>query len=122
MGLVALLFLAQPVKALAPIVPPEPPLETKEEMVAYTLKRAKVSGVSPDVALAVISCESSWDPNALGDSGQSHGLVQIHAPSHPSISPSESTDPRFAIDFLVSALARGEGNMWTCYRSLKNHQ
>lgn len=37
-------------------------------------------------AMAVIELESHWDVYAIGDNGLSHGLWQIHEPSHPNIS------------------------------------
>ena len=37
---------------------------------------------SPDKAVAVAKCESSLNPNAAGDSGDSIGLMQIRWPSH----------------------------------------
>ena len=104
MLVVSFLFCAIPVSATAPI---EPPLSTKEDMVDYATQQALNAQISPSVVLAVISCESQWNPVAIGDHGQSHGLVQIHSPSHRDISIEQANDPKFAIGYLVSNLRDG---------------
>jgi hypothetical protein len=68
----------------------------------------------------VISCESQYKYNAVGDGGFSHGLVQIHGPSWPTISVAQSTDPEFAIEFLAQKLSMGQGRLWSCYRMYYN--
>lgn len=75
-------------------------------------------GVSEVVMRNVIKCESSFNPNAIGDGGHSYGLVQIHLPSHPYVSKEEALDPEYAVDFLAKNLAVDKGSMWTCYRML----
>ena len=76
--------------------------------------------VSEAVMNAVVACESNYNPNALGDGGQSKGLVQIHIPAHPSISNIQAFDVEFSLNFLAENLSKGNGNMWTCYRNLYN--
>lgn len=88
------------------------------EIKAYIALSAQKYGVSEVVMNKVISCESNYKPNAVGDGGKSHGLVQIHQPSHPYITRAQATDPEFAIDFLARNLADGKGRMWTCWRML----
>lgn len=66
----------------------------------------------------VIFCESSWNPEILGDGGTSYGLVQIHLPAHPNISKEQALDPIFAINFIVDEFLNGNQNKWTCYRNL----
>lgn len=73
--------------------------------------------VSKNVVSTVVSCESKYNPNAVGDGGNSRGLVQIHAPSHPYISNEEAFNPDFALKFLALNLSKGKGGMWSCYRS-----
>jgi soluble lytic murein transglycosylase-like protein len=87
-------------------------------MVAYATKRAVAENVDPRVVLAVINCESTWNPVAVGDGGKSHGLVQIHEGYHPDISREQAQDPRFAIDYLVSEVSEGNGRRWTCFRKV----
>lgn len=110
-----LFVLATPVTASAPI---EPRLTSKEEMVAYATKMALEARISPATVLSVIGCESSWVPDARGDSGHSRGLVQIFDTYHPHISDEEADDPAFAIRYLVSEIKQGNGNAWTCFRNL----
>ena len=116
MLVVSLFTFVLPVTATAPI---EPPLSSKEEMIEYATVQALQAKISPSTALTVIKCESSWNPKAIGDGGYSHGLVQIHSPSHPEISIEQAEDPKFAIDFLIYHLKAGNGNMWTCFRHIK---
>lgn len=40
-------------------------------------KASKKHKIDPNLIKAVISVESNWDPRALGDNGQSYGLMQI---------------------------------------------
>lgn len=72
--------------------------------------------VSEYVMHTVINCESGYNPQAFGDHGNSRGLVQIHKPSHPTITDEQAYDPDFSIRFLAQKLAEGKGSMWTCYR------
>jgi len=74
--------------------------------------------VSRATMRSVVSCESQWNKTAIGDHGNSYGLVQIHLPSHRSVTEEMATDPEFALRFLAGHLAEGNGNMWTCYRNL----
>lgn len=64
----------------------------------------------------VIKCESNFNPNAVGDSGYSRGLVQIHSRYWPEITDEMAFDPEFAITFLAEKLSEGKGRLWTCYR------
>ena len=66
----------------------------------------------------VISCESDYDTQAVGDHGHSFGLVQINLPSHPEITKEQALNEDFAIDYLAKNLASGKGRMWSCYRHL----
>ena len=75
-------------------------------------------GVSRQLMQKVVYCESSYNYKAVGDNGRSFGLSQIHQPSHPTITYEESTNPKFALDFMASNISEGKGNMWTCYRQL----
>lgn len=72
-------------------------------------------GVSEDVMNSVINCESQYNPKALGDSGHSRGLVQIHNTYH-AVPDEDAYDPAFAIRFLAQHLKEGNGHLWTCWR------
>lgn len=65
---------------------------------------------------ACVNGESGWNPKAVGDNGTSFGLVQIHLPSHPSITREQAEDPVFALNYIVDAFLRGEERQWTCWR------
>lgn len=67
---------------------------------------------------AVIKCESSFDPKAVGDSGDSLGLVQIDRKYHPEVTEKEAFDPDFSVNYLAYYLSIDKGNLWSCYRDL----
>lgn len=73
--------------------------------------------VSKEVMHWVVDCESDYDPNAVGDGGDSFGLSQIHLPSWDGkITEGEARDPDFALNFLGQKLSEGQGRLWTCYK------
>lgn len=92
---------------------------TKEELVELTKQIADEYGVSPEVMIAVVQCESQFNPDAYNASENSRGLVQIHEASHPTITDEQAYDPYFALHFLGENLANGNGKMWTCFRQMK---
>ena len=67
---------------------------------------------------SIIKCESSDNPNAVGDNGTSFGLSQIHLTAHTDITKQEALDPEFAINYLAYNLSIGKASMWTCARLL----
>lgn len=114
----------------APVEPPLPPppvaeyalavYEEEEPLNIKDLGRqiADEYGVSFEVIDAVVACESHWNPEAYNDSENSLGLVQIHHDSWPEITDEERKDPEYALRFLARHLKEGNGDLWTCYRSL----
>src|SRR3990167_344963 len=92
---------------------PEPQNRSINDLITEYASRY---GVSEKVVHKVINCESRYNPNAVGDGGKSYGLVQIHLPSHPSISKANALDSEYAINFLAKKLSQGQGRLWTCYR------
>jgi hypothetical protein len=102
-----------PIATAAPITPPQ-----VIDLGVLVEQTAEEYGVSASVMKAVIECESQWNITALGDNGESRGLVQIHRPSWPDITDAEAYTPEFAIDFLARKLSEGKGRLWTCYRNL----
>lgn len=68
--------------------------------------------------MKVIGCESSWNPNALGDDGNSRGLVQISSIYHPEVTDTEAYDPVFAVRFMAEEWHEGKERQWSCYRIL----
>lgn len=67
----------------------------------------------------VLECESSLNPKAVGDGGNSYGIAQIHLPSHPNISKAEALDAEFSIKFMAENFSKGKAKLWTCYRLIK---
>lgn len=51
--------------------------------------------------------ESGWNPNAVGDSGNSHGPFQIHLPAHPGVTAAQAKDPNFAAQYMLKAYEAG---------------
>lgn len=95
------------------VAPVKPKIPTTNELITRYAAKYRVS---EKVMHRVIKCESTYNPKAIGDGGKSHGLVQIHLPSHPKVTKVQARNPEFAIDFLAKNLAKGKGRMWTCYR------
>lgn len=73
--------------------------------------------VSEKIMNKVIACESTYNPQAIGDGGKSFGLSQIHLPSWGGkITKEQATNPYFAVEFLAEKLSKGQGRLWTCWR------
>lgn len=105
------LLWALPIFAYAPFASYEKP--TIDELIT---QYATKYGVSEYAMRVTIKCESGFNPNAVGDGGQSRGLVQIHRPSWPDISDAQAFDPDFAIRFMAERFSEGREELWTCYR------
>lgn len=91
---------------------------SKVDIMALIDKKGLEYGVATSTINAVVKCESGYNPKVVGDNGTSFGLVQIHQPAHKQITKEQAFDPEFAIDFLASNLAKGNGRLWTCYNML----
>ncbi len=81
----------------------------------------KLSGnAQKEQILATLKCESSFNPNAVGDKGKSFGLAQIHIPSWKKhgITKEDALNPEFAMDFIIEQFAIGKQRHWTCWRQL----
>jgi hypothetical protein len=115
------------------IVIPEPPLESPKivqvkriyktptptpQQVELIQRYADLHQVDPVIMTKVIACESGFNERALGDSGYSRGLVQIHSKYHPNVTDEMAYDSEYAINFLAEKLSQNKGSLWTCYRML----
>lgn len=87
--------------------------ETVQECIMYYSEKYNVSA---SLMAKVIYCESSNNPNAVGDNGTSFGLSQIHLPAHPHVTREQALDMHFAIEFMAKAFANDDEWMWSCYR------
>lgn len=106
-------------KAEAPELPQKE--WTKQEIKSSINEYAKQYKVSADVMNKVVSCESTYNPETIGDGGKSYGLVQIHMGYWgKEITPEMARNPDFALDFLAEKLSQGKGHLWTCYRMYYN--
>jgi soluble lytic murein transglycosylase-like protein len=74
-------------------------------------------GINHKRFLATAKCESSLNPDAVGDRGNSFGLFQIHLPSHPDVTSKLATDPEWAIEWSAQKFKKNPA-IWTCYRKL----
>lgn len=66
------------------------------------VNEAYKQGVDPALALAVAQQESGFNPNVMGDQGNSYGLFQIYSPAHPNYS--GGLDPQKNIEYGVGFL------------------
>jgi hypothetical protein len=64
----------------------------------------------------VINCESTWNSKAVGDDGNSMGLVQISLIHWPEITQEQAFDSEFALNFIVDRFLEGREHLWTCWR------
>ena len=89
-----------------------------ETIPALIVRKAQEHGVDPNVALKVASCESGYNPRAVGDTakGGSYGLWQIHSPSHPTVTREQAFDPYWATEWAMPKL-KITPFIWTCYRT-----
>jgi hypothetical protein len=106
----------------------QPKVYTKDELIQKAYYYADLHKVSRETMVKVINCENrDWIPNLQsgiinkkGERERSFGLAQIHLPSWKNISYEQATNPDFSLNFMAEKLAEGKGNLWTCYRKLKN--
>jgi len=82
------------------------------------VKYSDLYNVNLQLMRSVINCESSFNPNAIGDNGHSRGLVQIYDDYHPTISHEQAFDIEFSVEFLAKNISRGRGYLWTCFRNI----
>lgn len=122
--LLSILSVSAPALAEAPTSPVEPPLVVEaviepepSDLRAYALLKAQEYGISYHELSVTINCESSWNPNAVGDGSHSRGIAQIHAPSHPTITDEQAFDPYWALDWTARQFSEGNAWMWSCWKS-----
>ena len=82
------------------------------------LGMVELAGFDPIIADKVITCESNWKPSAIGDSGQSWGLWQIHQPAHNL--GSASFDPYLSTVYAIELLKKNGWQPWSCARKLSS--
>ena len=91
------------------------PNTNARDIQSMIVRIAKEEGVDPALALSIAHVETggSFNPNAVGDNGNSLGLFQIHRPSHPDYK--GGTDPeanaRYGIRLFKRLLDANNGSV-----------
>lgn len=91
---------------------------TKDELIAMAMANATAYHLNAAHFVATIECESHFNVDAVGDHGQSYGIVQIYLLAHKDITGVEALDPFFALDWMAKQWSLHKEYMWTCYRDL----
>ena len=99
----------------ADIAPLKAPESSIDNLIALN---SDIYSVSQETLYRTIKCESSFNPQAVGDHGTSFGIAQIHLVAHPDITKKQALDPSFSIDYLAKSIKNGKGRMWTCFKSI----
>ena len=104
-----------PTTSTEPAVAPELPMKD------WVLQRVIEAGLNPTEAEIIITCESRWNPDAMGIN-QNHtadlGLWQINS-IHKDITNSDKLDYKKATDWAIAKrLKDGHWRAWTCSRKL----
>lgn len=87
-----------------------------EELINYFAEKYQVSATQ---MTNTIFCESSFNPNAVGDGGHSFGVSQIYLPAWVgTITKEQALDPIFAVEFMAEKFSQGKQELWTCARNL----
>lgn len=68
--------------------------------------------------MSIVNLESRWDLYAIGDNGKSHGLWQIHEPSHPQISRECKFDAYCSTRSAIEIYKKW-GNTWNAWSTYK---
>lgn len=110
-------------KAEAPEVRYSPPIvaiSTPPVSVQALITRyAAFYGTSELELLQTLTCESGLRSDAVGDSGTSVGVAQIHLPAHPDITREQALDAEFSVKWAARAFSKGNQWMWTCYKMIQ---
>ena len=94
-------------------------VETPKDWKKWMLDRLAEEKIDTNVAAKVVKCESGFNPKAIGDSGKSYGLWQIHLPAHPSMTIEKATDPYQSTEYAIKLIKGKRGwKHWTCYNKL----
>ena len=88
---------------------------TLEEKIASTSRKYGISEVQ---MAKTIECESNNNSFAVGDNGQSYGLVQIFLPAHPEVTKEQALDEDFALDFMGKEFKKGNQKIWSCWKKI----
>ena len=121
------LFWATPVHAsvlTVPIAYAQEIVWTPEMVKDLAVKESKKHGLNTKRFLAVIDCESRFEPKGQsnhyknGVREKSYGAVQIYLPAHPTITREMAEDPSFAIPWMAEQWDKDNAKIWSCYQDL----
>lgn len=98
--------------------------QTIEKQVLCYLERSMVDSKGKEIIYNVLKGETHFRniqseillPN--GEREDSHGVCQIHLPSHPQVSIEQTYDIEFCIDFIVKKYNNDQLNLWSVYKKL----
>lgn len=110
--------------SLEPTTAPEIKQESKSLIRRKIDKHADAYGVDRELADCVVFRESSYNFEAIGDSGKAHGLAQFHLPTWKwmrGLMGKSTADTRMnpddALATMCWGIASGYGNHWTPFNS-----
>ena len=89
------------------------------DLLDHITELGKEYGIPVEIILAVIEKESEFDANAIGDEGESFGLMQVlkkhHLPRMEKLNCPDLLDPyqntTVGVDYLAECLEKNEGNI-----------
>ncbi len=95
--------------------------QSPEVIKDYIVTESLIAGVNPQLALGIVKRESQFNPEAVGDHGNSLGAWQIHMPAHGDISPEQAKDIRWSTQWALTQLKAGNCHIWsTCKDTIKS--
>ncbi|MBD3359459.1 MAG: hypothetical protein GF365_02015 [Candidatus Buchananbacteria bacterium] len=81
----------------------------------------RIYEIEPELGKTLIQlahCESSLNPEAVGDNGNSYGLYQIYLKWHPDVNKKQAQDIEFATKWTANKIRQGKGDLWTCWNKI----
>lgn len=104
-----------PQTAFAATLPQPARLETVQEMAT----RIAADHHIPEATLTnLVSSESGWNPEAVGDNGCSFGLTQINICAHKNVTKKQALDPNWNLEWAAQQIQDGTEDIYTscnCY-------
>jgi len=92
-----------------------------EDVETIIRNSAKEYGVSEELMIKLAQCESTLNPNAIGDTFMpkpSVGLFQINLHYHPDITREQALDPKFSADWTAKQIKNGKLHLWSCSKKI----
>ena len=95
--------------------------ENTSSIYAYVVKESEIYGIPIASTTFIVSHESQWNPEKLGDDDQSRGLWQISRIWHPEVSDKCAMDTICSTQWSLQFIAANKNNInqWSTYRLCK---